>query len=80
MGAPHAEEHRHGARVRLICARIRQVVALLVALGRLGPDRPEITEVDCNPVIARPHGCLAVDALVVLEVPGQEPDASGRGA
>jgi hypothetical protein len=40
---------------------------MLVALGRLGADRPDVLEVDLNPVIATPAGAVAVDALVVLE-------------
>ena len=42
-----------------------QVVDILVRLGRLGIERPDIVEVDLNPVIAGPTGALAVDALVV---------------
>jgi hypothetical protein len=38
-------------------------------------ERPEIAEVDCNKVIAWLGGCLAVDALVVLEALGREPYA-----
>ena len=45
------------------------VVSMLVALGRLGVDRPDILEVDLNPVIASPSGAVAVDALVVVEAP-----------
>jgi acetyl-CoA synthetase len=45
------------------------VVAMLVALGRLGLDRPDVREVDLNPVIATAGSTLAVDALVVLEGP-----------
>jgi hypothetical protein len=45
------------------------VIGMLVALGRLGVDRPDILEVDLNPVIAAPSGAVAVDALVVLEGP-----------
>ena len=48
------------------------LAAMLVALGRLGTERPDILEVDLNPVIASPSGAVAVDALVVLEGP---PDA-----
>ena len=48
------------------------VVSMLVALGRLGIERPDVLEVDLNPVIASAGGALAVDALVVLEGP---PDA-----
>jgi acetate---CoA ligase (ADP-forming) len=47
----------------------RAVAEMLVALGRLGLDRPEILEIDLNPVIASPGGAIAVDALVVLEGP-----------
>jgi acyl-CoA synthetase (NDP forming) len=39
----------------------------IVGLGRLGADRPDIVEVDLNPVIAGPSGVVAVDALVVLD-------------
>ena len=43
------------------------VASMLVALGRLGLERPDLLEVDLNPVIASPSGALAVDALVVVE-------------
>jgi acyl-CoA synthetase (NDP forming) len=45
------------------------VAELIVALARLGDARPEIVEVDLNPVIASATGALAVDALVVLSGP-----------
>lgn len=41
------------------------VAAILVALGRLGVDRPDVLVVDLNPVVASATGALAVDALVV---------------
>ena len=45
----------------------REAVAdLIVALGCLGEARPDIAEIDLNPVISSPDGALAVDALVVL--------------
>jgi acyl-CoA synthetase (NDP forming) len=44
------------------------VADLIVALARLGAERPDIVEVDLNPVIASAAGALAVDALVVLAV------------
>ena len=45
----------------------REAVAdLLAGLSRLVVDRPDIDEVDLNPVIASPDGAVAVDALVVL--------------
>jgi acyl-CoA synthetase (NDP forming) len=43
------------------------VADILVALGRLAIDRPEILEIDLNPVVAGPDGAVAVDALVVME-------------
>ena len=43
------------------------VADILVALGRLAIDRPEILEIDLNPVVAGPDGAVAVDALVVVE-------------
>jgi acyl-CoA synthetase (NDP forming) len=45
------------------------VADLVVALSRLGDDRPDVLEVDLNPVIASARGALAVDALVVLGRP-----------
>jgi acyl-CoA synthetase (NDP forming) len=45
------------------------LIAMLLSLGRLGVERPEVLEVDLNPVIASGTGALAVDALVVLEGP-----------
>jgi hypothetical protein len=43
------------------------LVALIVGLGRLALARPDIVEVDLNPVVAGPGGAVAVDALVVVE-------------
>jgi acyl-CoA synthetase (NDP forming) len=48
------------------------VAAMLVGLGRLGVDRPDIVEIDLNPVIATASGALAVDALVVMEEPADD--------
>jgi acyl-CoA synthetase (NDP forming) len=42
------------------------IADLIVALSKLGDGRPDIVEVDLNPVIASAAGALAVDALVVL--------------
>ncbi len=50
------------------------VVTMLVGLSRLATERPDLLEVDLNPVIASASGALAVDALVVLE----EPDDARR--
>ena len=43
------------------------IVSMLVTLGRLGMGRPDILEIDLNPVVASVGGATAVDALVVLE-------------
>ena len=40
---------------------------VLVALGRLAVDHPEIVEVDVNPLILSEDGADAVDALVVVD-------------
>ncbi len=45
------------------------IADLIVALSRLADARPDILEVDLNPVIATAAGALAVDALVVLAPP-----------
>jgi acetyl coenzyme A synthetase (ADP forming)-like protein len=48
----------------------REAVADLIhRLGRLAEDFPEVAELDLNPVIARPDGCVAVDARVRLRRP-----------
>ena len=43
---------------------------LLVRLSRLAEDLPEVCELDLNPVLALPAGCVAVDARVRLARPG----------
>jgi acyl-CoA synthetase (NDP forming) len=40
------------------------VIDLVHRLGRLGEELPAIAELDLNPVLARPDGCVAVDARV----------------
>ena len=45
------------------------VAELVVALSVLGMERPDLVEVDLNPVIASADGAVAVDALVVLASP-----------
>ena len=42
---------------------------LLHRLSALGEDRPEIAELDLNPVIASAEGCVAVDARIRLRPP-----------
>jgi acyl-CoA synthetase (NDP forming) len=43
------------------------ITGLIVALGDLAWARPDLREVDLNPVIASEHSAIAVDGLVVLD-------------
>ena len=47
----------------------RALAALLHRLSRLGYEHPEVAELDLNPVLARPDGCVALDARVRLRRP-----------
>ncbi|WP_306213997.1 GNAT family N-acetyltransferase [Actinoplanes sp. RD1] len=47
---------------------------LLLRLGRLAEDLPEVAELDLNPVLAGPDGVVAVDAKLRLTPAGAEPD------
>ena len=42
------------------------LVSLVHRLSRLAVDVPELAELDLNPVIANPTGCVAVDARIRL--------------
>lgn len=44
-----------------------EIAGVLVALGRLAAEHPEISEVDVNPLILDEDGAVAVDALVVVD-------------
>jgi acetyl-CoA synthetase len=48
---------------------VESVVDIIVALGALAIERPDIAEIDMNPVIAGPRSSVVVDALVVLSSP-----------
>jgi acyl-CoA synthetase (NDP forming) len=47
---------------------------LLLRLGRLAEDHPEVAELDLNPVLLGPGGAVVVDAKLRLEPAGPEPD------
>ncbi|HEU4423710.1 MAG TPA: acetate--CoA ligase family protein, partial [Pilimelia sp.] len=47
---------------------------LLLRIGRLAEDLPEVAELDLNPVLVWAGGVLAVDAKLRLEAVGAEPD------
>ncbi len=49
------------------------LVDLLHRLSLLAADFPEVAELDLNPVIALPSGCIAVDARVRLVAPSLRP-------
>jgi acyl-CoA synthetase (NDP forming)/GNAT superfamily N-acetyltransferase len=51
---------------------------LLLRLGRLAEDLPEVAELDLNPVLAGPDGVVAVDAKLRLAPVGPEPDPTLR--
>ncbi|MDJ0769463.1 MAG: acetate--CoA ligase family protein [Ilumatobacter sp.] len=58
----------------------RAVVELLVGLGRLALERPDIVSVDVNPLIVTPDGApVAVDALVEIGDDGAGVHAEMRG-
>jgi acyl-CoA synthetase (NDP forming)/GNAT superfamily N-acetyltransferase len=47
---------------------------LLLRVSRLADDLPEVTDLDLNPVIAKPHGAHVVDARIkVAPCPPQDP-------
>jgi hypothetical protein len=45
------------------------ITDVLHRLSALGDDLPEVAELDLNPVIALPHGCVVVDARVRVAEP-----------
>jgi acyl-CoA synthetase (NDP forming) len=51
---------------------------LLLRLGRLAEDFPEIAELDLNPVAAGPGGVVALDVKLRLAPVGREPDPALR--
>jgi acyl-CoA synthetase (NDP forming) len=56
-------------------ADVAALTDLLHRLGRLARDLPELVELDLNPVLARPEGCVAVDARVRVLRPERLPRA-----
>jgi acyl-CoA synthetase (NDP forming)/GNAT superfamily N-acetyltransferase len=51
---------------------------LLLRLGRLAEDLPEVAELDLNPVIAGPAGLAVVDVKIRIADVGREPDPALR--
>ncbi len=52
---------------------VASLVDLLHRLSRLAEDLPEVAELDLNPVVAQPHGCVAVDARLRIRWPSATP-------
>ena len=60
-------------------AAVEKLEDLLLRLARLAEDLPEITELDCNPVIVTPTSVVVLDAkLRVAEPPYRPPDPLRR--
>jgi hypothetical protein len=51
---------------------------LLLGLGRLAEELPEVAELDLNPILLGPQGAVVVDAKLRLAEVGAEPDAALR--
>ena len=49
------------------------LVDLVLRLARLADDLPEVAELDLNPVLALPDGCIAVDARVRVRARMNQP-------
>jgi acetyl coenzyme A synthetase (ADP forming)-like protein len=49
------------------------IADVLHRLGLLAENHPEVAEVDLNPVLAGPEGCVAVDARIRLHTPAESP-------
>lgn len=46
---------------------VEAIVGILMGVSRLMEERPEILELDLNPVLALPEGAVALDARVVVD-------------
>jgi acyl-CoA synthetase (NDP forming) len=74
-----AEELVHSGKAGRLVAGFRgtpaadegALVDLLLRLSLLAHDIPELAELDLNPVLALPTGCLAVDARARVALPSQ---------
>ena len=66
-GGPGARGRGAGLAQLASPAAAAALAATLVALSRLALDRPEVDEIDVNPLILGADGAIAVDALVVVK-------------
>ena len=62
-------------------AKIEPVIEVLIRLGQLAADHPEVRELDINPLLADAAGIIALDArLRVAPAQGPEYDKAGHRA
>ena len=54
---------------------LQAIVRCLLAVSRLVEGRPDLEELDLNPILVYPSGCLVVDAKVVLRTERLTPGA-----
>jgi acyl-CoA synthetase (NDP forming) len=74
-----AQELAHTGKAGLLLSGFRgappadtdAVEDLLLRVSQLAEDLPELAELDLNPVIAGPHGCVIVDARVRVARPSR---------
>lgn len=59
-------------------ANVGALEDLLMRVGRLAEDLPEVSEMDLNPVIVTAGGAVVVDAKIRVERPGPRPDPTLR--
>jgi acyl-CoA synthetase (NDP forming) len=59
-------------------ANTAAVEDLLLRLGRLAEELPEVAELDLNPILVGPEGAVVVDAKLSLAEVRTEPDAALR--
>ncbi len=57
---------------------VESLEQMLMKVGRLAEDLPEIAEMDLNPVIVTVSGAVVVDAKIRVERPGSQPDPTLR--
>src|SRR5690606_13690283 len=55
------------------------ITDLVLRLGRLADELPEVAELDLNPIVASASGVAVVAARLRLAEVGAEPDAGLRG-
>jgi hypothetical protein len=60
------------------CRHTEALEQLLLRVGQLADDFPEVSELDLNPVVATPPGVAALDVKLKLQPGEDEPDPYSR--